>query len=107
MSTDQEDVLVVPLYPASFTDSPAHRPVYAVRASSAQTLPEAAAAAVQPLQLSLSKPTHNPELAVTTSELPVGVTRSGLRKSKYREQTGTVLAEVCEVEVGSGNLETV
>lgn len=107
MSTDQEDMFVVPLYPASFTDSPAHGPVSAVRASSAQTLPEAAAAAVQPLQLSLSKPTHNPELAVTTSELPMGGTRAGLPKSKYREQTGTVLAEVCKVEGGSGNLETV
>ena len=107
MSTDQEDVFVVTLYPASFTDSPAHGPVSAVRASSAQTLPKATAAAVQPLQLSLSKPTHNPELAVTKSELPVGVKRAGLQKSKYREQTGTVLAEVCEVEVWSGNLETV
>lgn len=68
---------------------------------------EATAAAVQPLRLGLSRPTHNPELAVTTSELPIGVTRSGLPKSKYREQTRTVLAEVCEAEVGSGNLETV
>lgn len=45
---------------------------------------EATAAAVQPLRLGLSKPTHSPELAVTTSELPVGVMRSGLPEKQIQ-----------------------